>query len=134
MVKEGLKAPLCYKKGEKMAIKEFPKALYKGDSIATVFKLKDSKTKEAYTFQVGDILQIGIKASLEDTSYQIHKEFMITEPGTEVMVYFTPEETNKLTATEEAAILEARLIYNGGASRSTLYQEKIRLEGVVVDE
>lgn len=115
-------------------IKEFPKALYKGDSIATVFKLKDRKTKDDYTFQVGDILQVGIKASLEDTEYQIHKDFTITDSGTEVMVYFTPEETNQLTVTEEAAILEARLIYNNGASRSTLYQEKIRLEGVVVDE
>lgn len=115
-------------------MKYFPKALYKGDSVSIVYKQKDKDTGEYYEFQQGDILQIGIKQSLEDEDYQVIKELTITEPGTEVNIYITPEESDKITATETSAILEVRLIYNGGASRATTYQEKIRLEGVVIDE
>lgn len=115
-------------------LQAFPKALYKGDSIRIVFCLKDKATKEKHTFQVGDVVQVGIKGSLDDTEYQLRKDFTITEEGTDINMYFTPEETNKLTITEEKAFLEARYIYNGGASRATVYQDKIKLEGVVIDE
>jgi hypothetical protein len=117
-----------------MAVKVFPKALYKGDSISIVFSLKDRETKEKHEFEEGDKLQIGIKATLEDTDYQAYKEFTITEPGTDINIYFTPEETDKLTELEQKGILEVRYIYNNGASRATVYQEKISLEGVVIDE
>ena len=115
-------------------MKYFPKALYKGDSVSIVYSQIDTDTGEDYEFQVGDILQIGIKQTLDDENYQIMKEITITEPGTEVNIYITPEESQAITVTEASAILEVRLIYNGGASRATTYQEKIRLEGVVVDE
>lgn len=116
-------------------LKEFPKALYKGNSINCVLTIKDAQNdNEPYEFQYGDIVRIGIKQTLEDETYQLYKEFTITEPGTELAVQFTPEETDQLTATEEKAILEVELVYNGGASIKTVYQEPIRLEGVVINE
>lgn len=115
-------------------LKSFPKALYKGDSVSIIFNLIDRKTGEKHTFQVGDIIQVGIKQTLEDTNYQIIKELTITSAGTDVNIYISPQESNDITVTESSAILEVRYIYNGGASRSTVYQDKIRLEGVVVDE
>lgn len=114
-------------------IKHFPKALYKGDSINEPFQIKD-KEGNLYEFQVGDVVRVGIKKELTDTEYQIYKDFTITETGNTIMVNFTPEETDALTVTEDKAYLEVRLLYNGGASYATVYQEKIRLEGVVIDE
>lgn len=115
-------------------LKAFPKALYKGDSISIVFSLKERDTKEKHTFEIGDIIQIGIKGSLEDEDYQVHKDFTITEPGTDINIYFSPEETDAMTQLEQKAILEVRYIYNNGASRATVYQGKINLEGVVINE
>ena len=117
-----------------MTLKGFPKALYKGDSISIIFYLINKRTKEKHELQPGDKLQIGIKGTLEDEEYQVKKELTITDAGTDVNIYFSPEETDKLTITEQKAILEVRYIYNGGASRATVYQDKIRLEGVVYDE
>lgn len=117
-----------------MNLESFPKALFKGDSVSIIFNCLDKKTKAKHTFQVGDKLQIGIKGTLEDTEYQVKKEITITSEGTDVNIYFTPEETNLLTLTEQKGILEVRYIYNDGASRATIYQDKIKLEGVVYDE
>jgi len=118
-----------------MAIKEFPKSLYKGNSVNCVLTIKDTENgNEDYVFQVGDIVRVGIKQTLDDEDYQLYKEFNITETGTQLALQFTPEETDKLTATEEKGILEVELVYNGGASIKTVYQEPIRLEGVVINE
>ena len=127
------KAPLFNRKEETMALKEFPKSLYKGNSINCVLTIKDSDNID-YEFQVGDIVRVGIKQTLEDTDYQVYKEFTVTEPGTELALQLTPEETDKLTVTEVDGILEIELVYNGGASIKTVYQDKIKLEGVVVNE
>lgn len=117
-----------------MALKSFPKALYKGDSINIPFSIKDKTTDEVYEFQPGDILKVGIKKDLDSTEYQIYKELTITSTGDKVMISFTPEETDQLSVLEDKAILEVRLTYNGGASRATVYQKELRLEGVVIDE
>lgn len=117
-----------------MGIKMFPKALYKGDSINKPFQIKDKTTGELYEFQVGDVLRVGIKQNIGDEEYQLYKDFTITEVGNTVMINFTPEEVNGLTVTEDKGYLEVRLLYNGGASYATVYQEKINLEGVVIDE
>lgn len=118
-----------------MAIKEFPKSLYKGNSVNCVLTIKDTENgNEDYVFQVGDIVRVGIKQTLDDEDYQLYKEFNITETGTQLALQFTPEETDKLTATEEKGILEVELVYNDGASIKTVYQEPIKLEGVVVNE
>jgi hypothetical protein len=122
-------------KGGNMAIKEFPKSLYKGNSINCVLTIKDTDNGNAdYEFQNGDIVRVGIKQTLDDTEYQLYKEFTVTTAGTELALQFTPEETDQLTATEAKGILEVELVYNGGASIKTVYQEPIRLEGVVINE
>ena len=115
-------------------VKKFPKALYKGDSINEPFQIKDRTIGELYEFQVGDVVRVGIKQNIGDEDYQIYKDFTITDEGDTIMINFTPEEVDKLTATETKGWLEVRLLYNGGASYSTVYQEKINLEGVVIDE
>jgi hypothetical protein len=116
-------------------IKEFPKSLYKGNSINCVLTIKDTENNnENYVFQSGDIVRVGIKQTLEDEEYQLYKEFTVTEEGTQLAIQFTPEETDALTATEQKGILEVELVYNGGASIKTVYQEPIRLEGVVINE
>ena len=117
-----------------MGIKRFPKALYKGDSVSIIYNQTDEKTGEKYVFQPGEIIQIGVKETLDDTNYQIIKEIHITSAGTDINIYISPEESDAITITEQKAILEVRHIYNEGRSRATTYQEKIRLEGVVIDE
>jgi len=117
-----------------MAIKEFPKALYKGNSVYTSFGITNKATGEDYEFQVGDIVRVGIKQTLDDDTYLLYKEFTIIEAGTIMPIIFTPEETDAITVTEDKGILEIELVYNEGQSITTVYQEKIRLEGVVINE
>lgn len=118
-----------------MALKEFPKSLYKGNSVNCVLTIKDIENdNQDYVFQVGDIVRVGIKATLDDEDYQVYKEFTVTSEGTELALQFSPKETDGLTATETKGILEVELVYNGGASIKTVYQEPIRLEGVVINE
>jgi hypothetical protein len=114
------------------SLKEFPKALYKGNSVNVNFNVNDKDTGKAYMFQAGDIVKLGIKSTLEDTQYLIYKEFEITEPGETVALILTPEETD-ISVTEQDAILELELVYNGGQSVKTVYQDTIKLEGVVID-
>ena len=114
------------------SLKEFPKALYKGTSINKTLNVQDKDTGETYIFQVGDIVKLGIKSSIEDTTYILYKEFTITESGDSMALILTPEET-EISVTEEDAILELKLIYNGGRSAKLLYQDTIKLEGVVID-
>ena len=134
LTRRAIIALLFNRKEEKM-LKEFPKALYKGNSINSVLTVKDTSNDNAdYEFQPGDIVRVGIKQTLDDDNYQLYKEFTVTTPGTELALQFTPEETDQLTTTEERGILEVELVYNGGASIKTVYQEPIRLEGVVINE
>lgn len=114
------------------SLKEFPKALYKGNSVNVKFNVQDKDTNEAYIFQVGDIVRLGIKSTLDDTEYILYKEFIITEQGDSVALILTPEETN-ISVIEEDAILELELVYNGGQSVKTVYQDTIMLEGVVIN-
>lgn len=115
-----------------MALKNFPKALYKGNSVNVRFNVEDKETGEAYMFQVGDKVRVGIKSAIGDTNYILFKEFEVTEPGDNVALILTPEETD-ISVTEEKAILEIELEYNNGMSVKTVYQEEIALEGVVID-
>ena len=126
------KALFSYKKGGKMALKEFPKALYKGNSVNVKFNIEDKDTGEAYVFQVGDKVKVGIKSAIGDTNYILYKEFEVTQPGDSIALILTPQETD-ISVTEEDAILEIELEYNGGVSVKTVYQDKIKLEGVVID-
>ena len=114
------------------SLKEFPKALYKGNSVNVRFNVEDKDTGEAYVFQVGDIVRLGIKSAIGDTNYILYKEFKVTETGDSVALILTPEET-QITVTEQDAILEIELEYNNGQSVKTVYQDEIALEGVVID-
>ena len=115
-----------------MALKEFPKALYKGNSVNVKFNIEDKDTGEAYVFQVGDKVRVGIKSAIGDTNYILYKEFEVTQPGDSIALILTPQETD-ISVTEEDAILEIELEYNGGVSVKTVYQDTIKLEGVVID-
>lgn len=118
-----------------MKLLPFPKYIYKGNSINSVFEIKDTADGEKnYVFQPGDILRVGIKNKLEDTEYILYKEFIITDEGTKVAIQFTPQETDVLPNEEQDAILEIELEYNNGSSINTVYQDKITFKGVVINE
>lgn len=114
------------------SLKDFPKALYKGNSVNVKFNIEDKDTGANYQFQVGDKLRLGIKSNIGDTNYIVFKEYEVTQAGDSVALILTPEETN-INVVEEEAILELELEYNGGQSIKTVYQEPIMLEGVVID-
>ena len=114
------------------SLKDFPKALYKGNSVNVKFNIEDKDTGAYYQFQVGDKLRLGIKSNIGDTNYIVFKEYEVTQAGDSVALILTPEETN-INVVEEEAILELELEYNGGQSIKTVYQEPIMLEGVVID-
>lgn len=113
-------------------VKQFPKALYKGNSVNKTFSVEESDGT-THEFEVGDKVRLGIKLNLDETDYVVYKEFTITAPGTEMALILTPEETENIP-TEVEAILEIEYVYNNGASIKTVYQDKINLEGVVINE
>lgn len=121
-------------------IKQFPKAIYKGDSVNKTFKITDTLTETNYVFKVGDKVKLGIKDNIGDSEYIIEKVFDITEESEELSIILTPEETQniansaKFNVEEEKAILEVEITYNDGVSVNTVYQENIELKGVVIDE
>ena len=94
-----------------MKLLPFPKYIYKGNSINASFEVKETSDKDSpnYVFQVGDILRVGIKKTLQDSEYMLYKEFTITEEGTKVAIQFTPEETDILPNEEQDGILEIEL-------------------------
>jgi hypothetical protein len=118
-----------------MKLLPFPKYIYKGNSVNSVFEIMDTtNNNENYIFQIGDILRVGIKHNLQDTDYVLYKEFIITEVGTAVAIQFTPEETDILPNVESKGILEIELEYNDGSSINTVYQAEITFKGVVINE
>ena len=119
---------------QQMTIKGFPKALYKGTSVSKEFKIIDKADESTYEFQVGDIVEVGIKTSTTtEENYILYKKLTVTTPGTIVNLIISPEDTENLPE-NETAILEMKLTYNGGASKKIVYQDKIELKGVVMDE
>jgi hypothetical protein len=119
-----------------MAIKPFPKELYRGNSVCTTFStsIEEDEVEQSYIFKVGDVLELGIKEKVkDDENYILHKKFRVTEETDALQIYLSPEETKDIPE-ELNAILEFKLIYNNGASVKTVYQKKIKLKGVVIDE
>ena len=115
-----------------MAIKSFPKELYKGNSVCTTFSTNING--EDYIFKIGDILEVGIKRKVnDDEQYILYKKFIISEETKEAQIYLSPTDTKNIPE-EENGILEFKLTYNDGASIKTVYQKKIKLKGVVIDE
>lgn len=110
---------------------EFPQAIYKGNSVDIELTIQNGD--EDYEFQVGDIVQIGVKYFIGASDYILKKEKEITQVDTETQIHISPEETNSIP-TGITAILEVKLQYNGGDDCKTVYQENIELKGVVNDE
>lgn len=109
---------------------EFPQAIYKGNSVDIELAIKNGD--EDYEFQIGDIVQVGIKRYIGDNEYIIQKEHTISQVETTTQIHLTPEETANIPVC--TAILEVSLKYNDEADYKTVYQENIELKGVVLDE
>lgn len=109
---------------------EFPQAIYRGNSVDIELTILNGNSN--YTFQVDDVVKLGIKKYIGDTEYIIQKERTITQQGTTTQLHLTPEETANIPIC--TAILEVSLKYNGEADYRTVYQENIELKGVVNDE
>lgn len=110
---------------------EFPQAIYKGNSVDIELTIQNGD--DNYEFQVGDVVQIGVKRYIGDTEYIITKTKEITQVGTTTQMHISPEETASIP-TGIIAILEVKLEYNDGTDSRTVYQENIELKGVVNDE
>lgn len=116
-----------------MSIGCFPKVLYKGDSVSIYFYIEEEQTGAHYNFKIGDKVTLGIKQFVEDEDYIIKKEFVITYEGTELQLRLSPEETQNILE-DKYAILEVELTTDNGNIVKTVYQDKIYLKGVVIDE
>lgn len=114
-----------------MSVSNFPKILYKGDSVNTYFYIQEGSGK--YNFKVGDVVILGIKKKLEDDEYVLHKKFIINAEGTDLAIKLTSEETKNIPI-EEHAILEIKLICEDTKIIKTVYQDRIYLKGVVINE
>lgn len=104
--------------------------IFRGDS----FKFDFNSTLDdgtAYVFQKGDTLKVAIKDRLSSSIYVLFKEINIEEATEEIRIAFTNEEMADIT--EGDKILEIELTDNQG-NVSTLYQEKIKVKGDVINE
>lgn len=111
-------------------MKHFPEVLYKGNSINENFTIKAGNKN--YTFQVGDVISVGIKRNIGDEEYIIKKYINVTQKGISVSINLTPAETSEIPICK--AILEVALKFNNGNDFKTVYQEQIELKGVVIDD
>lgn len=109
---------------------EFPQAIYRGNSVDIELTIKNGT--EDYEFQIGDVVQLGIKRYIGDNEYIIQKEHIISQTETTTQIHLTPEETANIPIC--TAILEVSLKYNDESDYRTVYQENIELKGVVLDE
>ena len=104
--------------------------IFKGDT----FKFDFGATLEdgtVYEFQQGDILKVGVKDRLSSSIYVLYKKIEIQEATEEIRVYFPAAEMEDVS--EGDKILEVELTDTSG-NVSTLYQEKIKVKGVVINE
>lgn len=110
--------------------------LVRGDTFQFDFfaTLEDDGSPEAlenYAFIPGDRLKIGIKTRVTSPKYLAYKEIEITEKTESVPVEFAAEEMKKMTIGDK--ILEVELTDTFGDVR-TIYQEKIKIVGDVINE
>lgn len=109
---------------------EFPQAIYKGNSVDIELTIQNGD--EDYEFQIGDIVQVGIKRYIGATEYILLKEHIISQVETTTQIHLSPAETADIPIC--TAILELSLKYNDESDYKTVYQENIELKGVVLDE
>ena len=103
--------------------------IYRGDTFK--FDFTATLGEGTYQFKKGDLLKIGIKDRLSSSKYVLYKEINITETTETVPIMFSHEEMMKCS--EGDKILEIELTDTDGIV-STLYQEKIKVIGDVINE
>lgn len=86
---------------------------------------------EAYVFQEGDILKVGVKEKLNASRYLLFKEIEIEGQTELVTISFTAEETRKCKVGKK--ILEVELTDNSGRVR-TLYQDNVTIKEDLINE
>lgn len=103
--------------------------IIRGDTL----KLDFSATlgKEVYEFKMGDVLKVGIKDRLSSSKYVLFKTYTIDKPTETVIIFFSHEEMKKCSLGDK--ILEVELTESDGIV-STIYQEKIKVKGDVINE
>lgn len=114
-----------------MSLGYFPKVIYKKTNVGGYFSIEEGNEK--YEFQVGDTLIVAIKKNFDDDRYIISKTIVVNKAETSVLISFSAEETADLPK-DEHAIFEIKLISSDGQIKEPVYQEKIYLGGVVIDE
>lgn len=104
--------------------------IFKGDTFIFDFgaTLEDGTI---YEFEKGDILKVGVKDRLSTSIYVLYKKIEIQETTEEIRVYFPAAETEDIS--EGDKILEVELKDTHG-NVSTIYQEKIKVKGVVIND
>ena len=103
--------------------------IYRGDTLK--FDFTATLEGAVYQFKIGDLLKVGIKDRLSSSKYVLYKEIKITEATETVPIIFSHEETKKCSLGEK--ILEVELTDIEGTV-TTLYQEKIKVIGDVINE
>lgn len=86
---------------------------------------------EVYPFKMGDLLKVGIKDKLTNSRYVARKEINIDKETEIVPIFFSHKETQKWSLGDK--ILEVELTDADGIV-TTLYQEKFKVEGDVINE
>lgn len=102
---------------------------YRGDTLK--FDFIATLEGENYPFKMGDTLKVGIKDKLTNSKYVAFKKFTVEEETEIVPVFFSHEETKKWSLGDK--ILEVELTDTDGIV-TTLYQEKIKVMGDVINE
>ena len=104
--------------------------IYRGDT----FKFDIAAELEEgipYTFQKGDIIKVGMKASLAQSKCNLFKKIVVEEATDTIPVAFSHEEMMKCC--EGIKLLEAELTDTEGNVK-TLFQEKVKIVGDLINE
>ena len=115
-----------------MGLGFFPRVIYKGSIAGGTFSIVSGNEK--YIFSVGDILIAAIKKNFDEDEYIVEKRIVIDEQCTDVPIKFTAEDTSDLPQNDEDGVFEVKLISQDGQINEPVYQEKIRMGGVVINE
>ena len=103
---------------------------FRGDTLKFDFTA-ETEDGSLYTFEVGDIVKVGIKDKLTNTNYVLFKKINIEEETDTLHINFSHEEMKKCC--EGDKLLEIELTKTNG-DVITLCQEKITIVGDIIDE
>lgn len=103
--------------------------IFRGDTLK--FDFTATLDKKPYSFKKGDVLKVGIKESLKRPKCGLLKRIDINEDTESVRICFSHEEMKKVC--EGDKILEVELTTTN-KEVLTIYQEKIKIKGDVINE